>query len=75
MPHIVAYVKPEYVEVYEDKKEYWGNMPVDKMRGNVYFSTMGSIWGFAILWGDEFTEPVSNTPVARVKEGRYRNIT
>ena len=65
---IVADVEPEYVEMYEDKKEYWGNMPIEKFRGHVYFNTMGSIWGFAIVWGDELTEPVPSVPVARVEE-------
>jgi hypothetical protein len=66
--NIVANVEPEWVETFEDKKEYWGNMPVDRLRGYVWFSTMGSIWGIGVVWGDEFTEPVSFAPVAKVKD-------
>ncbi|MEM3490179.1 MAG: hypothetical protein QXO75_11075 [Nitrososphaerota archaeon] len=65
---IVADVEPEWMETFEDKKEYWGNMPVDRLRGYVRFSTMGAIWGFSILWGDEFTEPVPFAPVGKVRD-------
>jgi hypothetical protein len=66
--NIVADVEPEYVETYEDKKRYWGKMPVNELFGNVSFSTLGSIWGFSVMWGDEYTEPVKSAPVAQVKE-------
>lgn len=65
--NIVADVEPDFIEAYEDKKQYWGKMPIDKMRGNFDFSTMGSMWGMSLRWGDEYTEPVEDTPVGQVR--------
>jgi hypothetical protein len=65
---IVAPVMPESMETYEQDKKNWGNMPADKFRGLVQFSTMGAIWGFAIIWGDEFTEPVPSAPSAKIRD-------
>lgn len=63
---IVAFVEPEYTEAY-DRPEFWGNMPMEKLRGKVVFSTMGSIWGLGLWWGGKFVEPVSVSPVAQVR--------
>lgn len=74
--NIVSFIEPEYVETYEDKKEYWGHMP-KKLIGTVQFGTMGSIWGISVRWGEEFTEPVPSAPVAYVKKedlGKLREV-
>jgi hypothetical protein len=72
--NIVADVETEYQETYEDKKQYWGKMPVSKLFGNVSFSTLGSIWGFSVMWGDEYTEPVSSAPVGQVREEDFGTL-
>ena len=72
--NIVADVEPEYVEIYEDKKQYWGKMPTDKWRGHVSFSTLGAIWGISVKWGDEFTEPVKDAPVCQVREEDFGTL-
>lgn len=65
--NIVAFVEPEYTETYDEPK-YWGNMPMERLKGTVVFSTMGSIWGLGIWWGGKFVEPSPVSPVAQVRK-------
>ena len=71
---IIADIEPEYVETYGDKKQYWGKMPMDKLRGCVHFTSLGSIWGIIFMWGDEFTEPLSIVPVGQVREEDFGTL-